>query len=76
MSNLLENSIYFEAMIAMMLMIQNLPLDRSMRMSSAIVYHTNHVIIQLRERLLTSAEMYSDIVIMVICALALVQVRC
>jgi hypothetical protein len=45
-------------------------------MSSAVVYHTNHVIIQLRERLSTSAEMYSDIVIMVVCALALVQVRC
>ena len=43
-------------------------------MSSATVYHTNHVIIQLRERLSMSAEIYSDIV-MVICALALVQVR-
>lgn len=76
MTKLLESSIYFESMIAMMLMIQNVPLDRSTRMSSAVLYHTNNVIIQLREMLSASAEMYDDIVIMVICALAIIQVSC
>jgi hypothetical protein len=74
MSNLLATPMFFEALIAMMLMIRNLSLDKSKRMSSAILFHTNNAVASLRECLLLPDEMYSDVVLMSICAIAMVHV--
>jgi hypothetical protein len=57
MHNLLESPMFFESMISMMLMVQNLRLDRSRRTSAAISYHANNAIVHLREKLLSPAEM-------------------
>lgn len=74
MNNLLESSMFFETVVAMMLMVQNLHLDRSRRTSAAISYHSNNAILKLREALSSPEDMYSDLVIMVICAHAIIQV--
>lgn len=74
MANVLASPMFCEAIIAMMLMMRNLGLDRSKRMSSAILFHTNNVVSRVRECLSLPGAMYSDLVLMSICAIAMVNV--
>jgi hypothetical protein len=74
MLNILHDPMLCESIIAMTLMMQNLHLDISNRLSTAIVFHSNNVISKLRQVLLEPEGMHSDLVIVVISSQAIIQV--
>lgn len=74
MSNLLDSAMFFEATMAMCLMMRNLQLENSETVSAAVLCHTNNAIAKLRKCLLEPNQMYSDLVLMTIFPIATVHV--
>jgi hypothetical protein len=62
-----------ESLVSLMLAMRNLQTQVSKETSSIILHHSNNAIAELQKRLSTPEEMYSDVVIMTICALALIH---
>lgn len=74
MFNILDDSMFCESLIAMMLVMQTLHMGESKRQSAAILYHSNKAISELQQRLSSPEEMQSDTVICTIISQAFVQV--
>jgi hypothetical protein len=74
MFNILHDSMFCSSLISRMLIMQNIHLEQSKRITPVILYHSNNAINQLRQRLLSSEDMCSDIVIMTISSQAVLQV--
>lgn len=74
MINILHDSMFCSSLISMMLIMQNIHFEQSKRVTPAILYHSNNAIKQLQQRLSSTDDMCSDIVIMTICIQAVLQV--
>lgn len=62
-----------ESLLSLMLTMRNLHREVCEEISSIILHHSNNAVAELQKRLSTSDDMYSDLVIMTICGLALIH---
>lgn len=71
--NILHDSMFCSALISRMLIMQNVHLEQSKRITPAVLYHSKIAIKQLQQRLSCPEHMCSDVVITAMSSQAVLQ---